>query len=195
MKILILLVAGLLSAGSAFGQGTVIFANTGSPDYRLLTNNGSASGLMAGTNQWRIGLYVGSSESSLVLVGLTTNAANPAVAGYFSGGNPFFLPSPYGVGDRVTFQVRAWASAGGLTHTEALLGGSLVGMSSLGFVTLGGGIDFPGPLFGTNPGQIGGFTIGIPEPSSFPLAVPEPATYALGLLGVVLFGLLRRRRR
>ena len=189
MKVFILLVAGLLSVGSAFGQGTVVFANTASPDFRIFTQTRLASGPMTGTNQWRIGLYVGnpgSSGGSLVLVGLATNASNPALAGYFSGGNPFALPSPFQFGDTLTFQIRVWALAGGLSYEESLRNGYLVGRSSLGFVTLGGGIVFPGPLFGTNPGQIGGFSA---------VAIPEPSTYALGLLGAALFGLLRRKRR
>jgi hypothetical protein len=188
MKVFILLLAGMLSAGSAFGQGSVTFANTASFNYRLLTNNGSASGLMTGTNQWRIGLYVGAlgtPEDSLVLVGLATNLAPPFLAGYFSGGNPFWLYGPFGVGDPLTFQVRAWAFSGGLTYEEAINSGVLVGKSSLGVVTPPPGLLGPAALFGVGPGQIGAFTIGVPEPS----------TYALGLLGVALFGLLGRRRR
>lgn len=42
-------------------------------------------------------------------------------------------------------------------------------------------------LFGTGPGQVGGFTL---------VAVtPEPSTYALGALGVGLWWCLLRRRK
>ena len=192
MKVFALLLAGMLLTGSAFGQGTLVFANTASANFRIFTNGASGPGPISGLNQWRVGLYVGplgSDQGSLVLVGLTTNAAPSALAGYFSGGNPFFLSSPIGRGDPLTFQVRVWALAGGVTFDQALLNGSLVGMSSLGFVTPTFGPVPPAALFGTNPGQIGGFTLGLP------ICIPEPSTYALGLMGVVLFGLLGRKWR
>lgn len=189
MKAILILITGLLFSGSALGQ-SVVFANTISADYRIFTNNGVVSGPMTGTNQWRIGLYVGAlgtPENSLVLVGLATNSSIPVVAGYFSGGNPFFLPSPYDeFGITLTFQVRAWAFADGSSYEEAFANGNyLTGKSSLGFVTTGDDVRPPGRLFGTNPGQVSAFTISIPEPS----------TYALGLLGLALFGLFRRQRR
>ena len=186
MNVFILIITGMLAAGSALAQ-KVVFANTISADYRIFTNNGVASGPMTGTNQWRIGLYVGAQgtpENSLVLVGLATNRSNPVLAGYFSGGNPFLLSSPYDVcGLPLTFQLRAWAFDGGLTYEEAIAIGVFSGKSSLGFTTPGCDT-LPGILFGNFPGQVGAFTI----------SVPEPSTYALGLLGVALFGLLRRRR-
>ena len=167
MKVFIPLLVGMLTAGSMFGQ-SVVFANTASPAFGLDTNNvpGTSPGVMSGVNQYRIGLYVGfpgTSLGSLVLAGLATNLSTaPNLAGYFSGETPFFLPTPYAVGDTITFQVRAWAFAGGMSYEEARYRGFETGTSSLGFVTLGGGLMLPGALFGTSAGQIGSFTIALP---------------------------------
>ena len=89
--------AGLLSlvllgtAIAAQAQGTVAFHNTASPTYRLWTNNwqGTVSNLVSGANAYRIGLFGSTDltayESSLSLLALATNAASPALAGYFNG--------------------------------------------------------------------------------------------------------------
>lgn len=190
MKKLVLIAALVGLTSSAFAQ-SVVFANTASAAFKLTTNNaaGTASGFMSGANGYRIGLYaqegLNHPESSLVLVGLATNAAPAALAGNFNGGNPFFLPSPYAAGDSITFQIRAWAFSGGLSYEEAFANGAAAGRSALGFTSLGGGTVFPGVLFGTAAGQVGSFTIA---------PVPEPSSIAIGLLGLGAIALFRRRK-
>jgi len=179
------LLAVLLSASASLFAQTVVFNNTASTAYRLTTNNGA--GLMSGASGYRIGLYAGpsgSAETALSLVGLATNAP---LAGYFSGGNPFFLPSPYAAGDTVAFQVRGWQFSGGLDYASAVAAGVGNGKSTLGSVTLGGGTVLAGTLFGTGAGQIGSFDIAS-------AIVPEPSSIALGLLGLGAIALFRRRK-
>jgi MYXO-CTERM domain-containing protein len=116
---------------------------------------------------------------------MTTNSSAAPLAGWFNGGNPYFLPSPYAAGDSITFQVRAWSLSGGLSYEEAFAVGASTGKSGLGFTTLGGGLVLPGALFGTSAGQVGTFSIA---------PVPEPSSIAIGLLGLGAIALFRRRK-
>jgi hypothetical protein len=193
-KLLLTLVAALVAvAANAQTGGGVQFANTSSTLIR--TNNtpgatyeASAGNNILGAGNYRFALYmgtVGSAEGSLTLVGVATNGA---LAGRFSGGNPFQLPDAYQAGNTYAFQVRGWAVASGQTFeaAEGALGN--VGRSAIGQVTPGqvGGPNpvFPA-LFGTGPGQVGGFVI---------TPIPEPSSIALGLLGLGAIALFRRRK-
>jgi hypothetical protein len=113
---------------------------------------------------------------------------NGAVAGLFDGGN-VTVPGAQ-LGAQFTFQVRGWSSFSGPSYESALLfaQGSGVpltyaGQSTLGFFTVpnSGSI----PIFGTGPGQVGGFEL---QP------VPEPGAWLLGVLGLSLLAAFTRRR-
>jgi hypothetical protein len=198
MKKLLLLAALTGSILASYGQGTVVFNNNASPAFNLWTNNAvrTASNLMSGASAYRIGLYAapssGAAEGSLTLVGLATNAP---LAGKFNGGSAFVLPNGYAVSSPLTFQIRAWSFAGGLSYEEALtaslsnpldiaLGVSLLGTTAGGGTTPGGPVP-AGSLFGTNPGQVGAFEI---------RPIPEPSSIALGLLGLGAIALFRRKK-
>ena len=196
MKRILLFAALLLvSAANSFGQGTVVFQNTASPAFNLTTNNpwGTEPGLLSGALRYRIGLYASTDTNatagSLVLVGLATNIA---VAGKFSGGGQYALPNGYPAGQQIVFQLRVWSLGGGTTFQEALAIAAsdplnmALGVSPLGFTTLGGGTVLAGALFGTSPGLLS---------SGFLVApVPEPSSIALGLLGLGAIALFRRRK-
>jgi hypothetical protein len=196
MKTVQSILLGLLTAAFAHGQGTVVFNNNASTHYNIFTNNASftSTGPISGANAYRIGLYAapgtGASESSLNLVGLATNAPLP---GKFNGGGSFALPNGYAPGAMITFQIRIWSFQGGLSYADAVAAASanplnvIVGSSAVGTTTLGGaspnGPLPAGALFGTAPGQIGGFV--------FP--VPEPSGIALSVLGTIALLMARRR--
>jgi hypothetical protein len=198
MKKLLLLATLLGVTASAFAQGTIRFANTGSPagfDFRLWTNNATltASNLMSGAGRYRIGLY-GSSDSSASEGSLTLIASvlNSPAAGIFSGGDPYRVPNGYAASTPFRFQLRAWSVAGGASYEEATTASLLdplniaLGKSDLGLVTLGGGTVQQAALFGTSVGQLSrGFEI---KP------VPEPSSIALGLLGLGAIAMFRRKK-
>lgn len=200
-EFLTILFASLVLHGAAWGQGRVNFANSPST---LITTNGTSLGLGAGptvatAGRYYFGLYVGSigtPESQLTLALLATNVASP---GRLSGGNPVALPAQYPAGIPLTFQVRAWSSFAGQSYDEALLylflflqqGGlprPYGGSSALGQVTPTASPNPAAVLFGTGPGQIGGFEL-------FPPLSPEPSAMALAALGTLALALANRKRR
>ena len=197
MKKLLLLAVLAVTAVSAMAQGRVTFRNGASTSYYLSTNNatGTASGLMSGTSAYRIGLYAspttGAAAGSLTLIGLATNSA--ALAGRFLGPDPYAITAPgYTAGSPITFQIRAWSFAGGMSYEEALLAAALApldvayGASVLGTTTPTPAPSPAGALWGTNPGNLtSGFEV---KP------VPEPSSIALGLLGLGAIALFRRKK-
>jgi MYXO-CTERM domain-containing protein len=191
MKKLLLLAALLGTTGSVLAQGTVAFSNLGLANtYKISTNNLGNTGFMQGANSFRIGLYAGAAgtpASGLTLVGLATNQANAALAGQFTGGNPFTVNGLGGAGTTIAFQLRGWSFANGLSYEEAMTApGALLGVSGLGSTVMGGGTTPPGALWTvTNPNGITGFEVS---------GVPEPSSIALGLLGLGAIALFRRRK-
>jgi len=190
MKKLLLLAAFLGVAGSALAQGTISFANTGNNAFRLWTNNatGTASNLLSSANKIRIGLYGSTTGGSLDLIAYTTNGAG----GFFSAGSPYLLPNGYAEGATLTFQLRAWSFAGGLSYEEAGIASNLspleiaLGTSAIGTTTLGGGTVLAGALFATSGNALHqGFEI---KPA------PEPSSIALGLLGLGAIAMFRRKK-
>ncbi len=168
----------VLLALIARGQGTVTFANT--PTTTISTNNFYFNGVMSGAGNYSFGLYLAPfGNSPSMLVATTTNGPFP---GLFNGGS--VAPVGFGVGSQVFFQVRGWSIYAGSSYEQALQnalnGGTaiLLGESSLGFFTVpaSGSV----PIFGTGPGQVGGFTLA-------PL-VPEPSAFILGLMGFLFLG-------
>lgn len=199
MKKLLLLATLLGTAASALAQGNVSFRNNASTSFYIYTNtfNGSLTGqdpntrLMSGTSAYRIGLYAapgtGAASNSLTLVGLATN--NAALAGRFLGPSPYVLTG-YAPGSPITFQIRAWSFAGGLSYEEALTSAAnpldiALGASALGTVTPSDAASPVALLFGTSAPLVQGFEV---KP------VPEPSSIALGLLGLGAIALFRRKK-
>lgn len=162
------------------GQGTVDFRNTLSTP--ITTNNlQGTSGLISGAGNYRFGLYVGpfgSSGGSLTLVG---SGINGTIAGQFTGGS---VVAGFPPDTQVSFQVRGWSSFAGNSYEQASIyatGGNLplayLGQSMLGSFTVpsSGSVI----LFGTGPGQVGGFELS---------PIPEPSTFILSVVGLLLLG-------
>ena len=197
MKKLLLLAALLGTVASVLAQGNVSFRNNASTSFYIYTNDftgtlGSPTNrLMSGVNAYRIGLYAspttGASAGSLTLVALATNSA--ALPGRFLGPSPLVLPAGYAPGAAITFQIRAWSFAGGMSYEEALLNGSVnplriaLGASVLGTVTPSDAASPVAVLFGTG-NLVQGFMIGAPEPSSL----------TLGLLGLGAMAMFRCKK-
>lgn len=202
MKKLLLLATLLGTAASAFAQGQLSFRNNANTAFYIYTNTAtrsldgqlSSTRLMAyGANSVRIGLYAsttpGALEGSLTLVGLATNSAT--LNGRFLGASPLVLPAGYPSGTPITFQVRAWSLAGGMSYEEAVLSSLLnpldiaLGVSTIGTMTPNADPAPPAAIFGTTAGLIQGFEI---------RPVPEPSSIALGLLGLGAIALFRRKK-
>jgi hypothetical protein len=200
-KLLLLAVLGL-TAVSAMAQGRVEFRNTASTSYNVTTNSFdlSSPGVMTSNSlaQYRIGLYAspttGATSNSLTLISLITNSASPGLVGKIFGANPLVLSTAagYSAGSPITFQIRAWSFAGGLTWDEAFIAansGNLdaaIGASAIGTATPTAAPSAAGPLFGTTTGLLSsGFEI---------RPVPEPSSIALGLLGLGAIALFRRKK-
>ena len=202
MKKLLLLAALLGTAASSLAQGNVSFRNNASTSFYIYTNDAPGSlnyvsptnRLISGVNAYRIGLYAnpstGATSNSLALVGLTTNSA--ALPGRFLGPSPLALPSGYPAGLPITFQIRIWSFAGGMSFEEAVQAqltdpfGIALGATPLGTVTPSDAASPVALLFGSTTGLLGqGFEM---KP------VPEPSTFALGLLGLGAMAMFRRKK-
>lgn len=180
-----------IGALTTSAQSTIDFRNTvGTP---ISTNDFQGNtGLISGAGNYLFGLYLGpfgNSADTFLLSGL---AASSSTAGLFGTlGNP--VPIGFLVGAQVSFEVRGWSSFAGNTYEQALayaIGGNsppaYLGKSAPGSFTVpsSGSII----LFGTGPGQVGGFQL---------TPIPEPSTTVLGLLGVLTLyiGLSRKKAR
>lgn len=126
-------------------------------------------------------------------------ATNLAIAGRFSGnpaatdnlivnGYPTFSSANFvvvgwsaNIAGRDWNAFQAWWNNGNVAGPVGWAGHSLVATS----VTLGGGIQPAGNIFGGNPGQIPGFTLKL---------IPEPSPFSLLVFGVAGFLVFRRRR-
>jgi hypothetical protein len=190
-SIAMIIALGTFASSSAFGQGRVAFANTANT--LIFTNDyGQAGPISAGGGQFFFGLYlgtIGTPVQSLTLNLLATNSSS--LPGRLSGGSPVALKAPYDDGSNypLVFQVRGWSSQGStiLSYEQAifLADGNTIffGESALGTVTPTFSPIGPAALFGTNPGQVDGFTM-----ITF---VPEPSTSALLVSALTAVGLSR----
>ncbi len=183
---------GFLCTVSALAQGTIHFANTATTT--LSTNSGpapppgqapNATGLTSGAGQYSIGLYIAPQGTTDPLAfSLLAVAQNGPLPGRFDGGQ---ISVPGNTGQSIAFQIRGWRSVDGPTY-ESIGSGTYRGVSDIGFVTpaIGGA-----EIFGTGPGQVGGFVLGnIPEPSTYALVV-----LGLGLRSIFLRGKPQRQRQ
>ena len=183
------------SASALFGvnaraQGVVDFHNTGTT--QITTNSlTGATGPTSGAGNYLFGLYVGpfgSSLDSLSLVGLTPNISLPGLFG--TSGNFVNVGFP-AAGTQVSFQVRGWSTFAGNSFEQAYAyaAGANSPIAYLG-VSAPGSFTVPSSgsviLFGTGPGQVGGFQL---------TPIPEPSTTVLGLLGVLTLSIGLRRRK
>jgi len=184
-KIFVLAAAMACAYSAAFGQGQVVFNNrvTGTQttgpqavvDAKVL-NVGGINNLI-GTG-FTIELWGGSSEANLALVpnSTTTFRTSTTGAGYVLAGITVNVPG-VAAGETAALQVRAWDNNGGTVTSwaAALASGRAFGSSpTLTSFPLGGGTVQPPNLVGLQ-----GFTLAVPEPSTFAFA-------GLGLLGLVM---------
>jgi len=183
-KLLLSLALAFSATFASYGQGTVLFNNIGGQG---ATNSFLNAFQPASTTNVLFALYGGAggttNPASLVLLGAPTTIL---FDGFFSGGtrtNNAVAPGANGV-----FQVRAWDSTYGATYEDFLANGAKPADATTGV----------SGLFTSGTG--GGSAPAIPAVSlsgSFPgmVLVPEPTTYALGMLGLGVVWLARRRRR
>jgi len=186
MKKLLLLAITALAGVTAYGQGTVNFANFGSGGggnvNSPVTNAMVSPSVRADGPAFMAQLYVGPQGTAAAL--LTTNGVSGtpqpfqtgAQAGYFLGSSRTI--SGVAGGTTLTMQVRAWATAAGSSWETAINGR---GSSNPIDITLASGIATPPNLVGLQSFSITG-------------VVPEPSSIALGLLGLGAIALFRRRK-
>jgi len=197
MKVAFAGLLGILLAASSFAQGTVHFANTTTT--QITTNSGFISQPGQLPNQfgnaqfgYEVGLYIApqgtTDPAAFTLMGPTTTNIGAPFPGIFNGGSSFVISN--NTGQTIAFQVRAWSTFAGSTFEyAAAYPFAYLGTSAIGFVTPGGfppGAP-PANLFGTNPGQVGGFLLLTP--------IPEPSANALIVLGLGIGLMFLKRSR
>jgi hypothetical protein len=194
-KLLLITALAGLATVSAFGQGTVVFANDTT---KLLTLPGGAlvpRGTTTGpflAELWAADDFVGG-DQQLAFDLVATKIGNPAPFtgppgqnGLFSGGTRT-VAAIDPVGDVGLFQVRVWETAYGATYADAIRNPAAQGTGRAG----------QSIIFRSDTG-------GLPPAPAVPLAtafvpfqlsiIPEPSIIGLGLLGAGTLLLLRRRK-
>ena len=187
-KILLMGVLGVVAALSAYGQGSVAFANNTST--RVILHGPGGTTFVPVGSQFSVELVFAPDGTPEALfqqaaTRLGATASFGPVAGVFNGGGRTAagVVPPGGFG---LFQVRAWETASSLDYMDALLRGvGFIGQSAILRVDTGDPTTVPP---------------GTPTPltsaglQSFVIIVPEPSVIALGLAGVGALLLLRRRK-
>jgi hypothetical protein len=197
MKKLAVFVAFIGFGTFAFAQGQMNWNNTSSTLITDAAIGGPMPVRVSPQTTYNFGLFVAPFGTPAPLPGMagvydpnwqsvvayTLNSTAATGAGRMQ--NPGLATVPgYASGSTVSFVIRGWQSFSGGTDWEAAKPGLFnYGQSELGYLILGGGA-LPSPsAFGTvdspNFKQVGGFVIGIPEPSTVALT-------GLGLLGLRL---------
>jgi len=178
-KQLLTLVATLVFAGSAFGQGQVQMANNASS---LIMNGLTGQAVAIGSISFQ--LYygpAGTPEASLVA--LPPIAGTSAVLAGRIANTVIDVPQAVvGPGAAATFQIWAWQSSFA-SYALAAQGGGLVGKSALFNANTSPAIQPP-----PTPTSLAGLYPG------FAVTVPEPSTFALAGLGAAALLLFRRRK-
>jgi hypothetical protein len=185
MKKLIPVIALLIGASGAFGQGVVAFRNDNLTSANHLVNGSDMTTPLTGTT-FAAALLYGNDPASL--------QAHPTVAyfrapttsspGTWSGGGRT-LPAGFGgVGTTVWLQVVAWDSgtARAITFDQARAQGGLWGQS-VPFSYQQALSSPPNPTEDTKMLNFVGFSL-----------VPEPSVIGLGLIGIGALFMLRRRK-
>jgi hypothetical protein len=183
-KILIVTAMAALVAVNSFGQGSVVFSNSGG---QAITRSSGGSVPTGSTYQAELmyapdGTASADFDSMAVRVG---NAANfGPTAGYFSGGGRT-IDSITPAGGFGLFQVRAWSTAVGTSYADVVSKNQGEAGKS-GIIR----VDTGNPLIGEP--AAGLVAAGL---QSFVVSpVPEPSAIALGILGAGTLLLLRRRK-
>jgi len=198
-KLFIVSSVAALGAISAMGQGQVNLNNGGATGVFLQIQNGTINGGVAvsvgtpataagftgaGPGQVAItvwgapqGTAIGTAEATTPLfTGFNSASALAGAQGTFNAGGAFNL---------TTANVPGWNGSGPLEFL--FLATTTSGYNALveaQNITAATGIATPTPVFGNGAGQIGSFT----------MTVPEPTTIALGGLGAAALLLFRRRK-
>jgi hypothetical protein len=183
MKQIVIAVAALSVAVSAFAQGTVNFSNRTGPINAPVTYAGGANVVGTGANAVWGQLLAAAPGGTLAAVGAPVPFRDGAAAGYITGGGAVTIPGVAG-GSPANVQMVAWYASQGATYAEALgkgLGG--VGNSATISVVTGGA---------GSPPSLPANLVGLAGFSVSPI-VPEPSIAALGLLGAGLL-LIRRKK-
>lgn len=179
--------AALLLAFAAHGQGTVNFSNIGAG---AKVTNGMTGAIVPAGAAFMAGLYFApdgtTGEGQFMLLGNAV-ALGPTAGTYSGGARTAPTANAGGFGH---FQVRVWESAFGTSY-EAALGRGLTGTSGILRVDTGDPTTVPP---GTAAALSSSTTVSGRSYAAGIILVPEPSTYALGLLGLGLVALLRRKR-
>ena len=175
---------------SAFGQGTLNFANAAPGLQAQVTDTDGVTGLSG--SAWSADLYwaPGTVSDSTILVALNQPTTFSMVnAGYFFGQTRTVPLVPLGFGV-ITAQVRVWDTASGNSWAQAAatqgarVGESILFQVVLANPNLGGGPGTPTTMTGLN---------GHPWSVSV-VSIPEPCTVTLVGLGLVGILVLHRSR-
>jgi len=184
-KALLTLAAVAMTASVYAADGTIQFTNfgipnsagTGSYDAPILRANGTGAG---------VGYSVGLFKTDGTLVTSTTFFGD---TGFFIGDE---VPVPgQAPGSTPTLTVRAWDTTAG-SFANAVTQNKQHGELSFTSQPLGGQNPAPPPPAFFAPGLtgFGNQTTG----TGFTMVVPEPSTYALGVLGLGAVAMMRRRK-
>jgi hypothetical protein len=179
------------------GAGSYVFALF----YNSTTNSGTTAGVSASATPWN--------TAGWTLVDGSGYATNTASTGRITGlVSPLFTSiSALASGTYANLEVIGWNTEGGtvntlsdfetayahaLALTQGTISGLMYGNSSVASILLGNNVlPLNSNVFGTNPGQITGFTLGQVLGTA---PVPEPGTMALAVLGGASLFLFRRRK-
>jgi hypothetical protein len=186
MKKLIPVIALLIGASGAFGQGVVAFRNdnlTAPPD--RLVRGADMTTPLTGTT-FAAQLLYGTDPASLTPHPTLAYFRAPTTSspGTWSGGNRTLATGVGGVGTTIWLQVVAWdaGSARTVTYDQARASGALWGFSQP-FSYQQRLSNPPDPVNDTKMMEFAGFSL-----------VPEPSVIGLGLIGIGALFMLRRRK-
>ncbi len=182
MKHIVIALAALSVAASAFAQGTVNFATkSGATVDALVTYAGGGNVIGTGDGAVMGQLYAAAAGGTLAAVGAPVPFRSDAGSGYITAGGTVEIPgtAPNGSGQ---VKLVAWYASQGATYADAVAKGQggFNESAVLTVASLGGGTTPPALLAGLQ-----GFAVSA--------VVPEPSIAALGLLGAGLL-LIRRKK-
>jgi hypothetical protein len=187
MKHIALTLTALFAAASAFAQGTVNFATrvSGQVDapVRFMGVPGQTDGALVGNTFWGQ-LMAGPVGGPLALVGAPVEFRGDAGIGYITAGGAIAIPGVAG-GSPADVKVVAWDKTLGMDYNAAVASGQGVWGESPVITTppTGNPAAVP-PTTAANLVGLQGFNVTL---------VPEPSMALLGLLGVGLL-LVRRKK-